>query len=170
MVGPKLRKWAVPGTKNYEHRIGGLEKEDVTGNVSYDPENHHQMTLKRQEKVDIISNFIPDVEIYGSPSGKLLILGWGGTYGSIKSAVTKAHKEDLSVSQIHLNYINPFPNNLGEVLLKFDKILIPELNMGQLLSVIRSKYLVDAKGYNSIKGKPFSSNEILKVIKTHLKD
>ena len=164
------RKWAIPGNKNYEHRIGGLEKADVTGNVSYDADNHHKMTLKRQEKVDIISNFIPDVEVHGPSSGKLLVIGWGGTYGSIKSAITKAHKEDLSVSQIHLNYINPFPNNLGELLLKFDKILIPELNMGQLLSVIRSKYLVDAKGYNSIKGKPFSSNEILEVIKTHLKD
>ena len=164
------RKWAIPGNKNYEHRIGGLEKADVTGNVSYDPDNHHKMTLKRQEKVDIISNFIPDVEVHGPSSGKLLVIGWGGTYGSIKSAITKAHQEDLLVSQIHLNYINPFPNNLGELLLKFDKILIPELNMGQLLSVIRSKYLVDAKGYNSIKGKPFSSNEILEVIRTHLKD
>ena len=164
------RKWAIPGNKNYEHRIGGLEKADVTGNVSYDPDNHHKMTLKRQEKVDIISNFIPDVEVHGPSSGKLLVIGWGGTYGSIRSAITKAHQEDLSVSQIHLNYINPFPNNLGELLLKFDKILIPELNMGQLLSVIRSKYLVDAKGYNSVKGKPFSSNEILEEIRTHLKD
>ena len=128
------------------------------------------MTLKRQEKVDVISNFIPNVEVHGPSSGKLLVIGWGGTYGSITSAITKAHQEDLSVSQIHLNYINPFPSNLGELLLKFDKILIPELNMGQLLSVIRSKYLVDAKGYNSIKGKPFSSNEILEAIKIHLKD
>tara|TARA_Y100001934_G_C12352839_1_gene776350 strand:+ start:522 stop:2369 length:1848 start_codon:yes stop_codon:yes gene_type:complete len=164
------RKWAIPGNKGYEHRIGGLEKDDGSGNVSYDPENHHSMTLKRQKKVDIVSNFIPDVEIYGPDSGKLLVVGWGGTYGSIKSAVIKAHEENLSVSQIHLNYINPFPKNLGEVLLKFDKILIPELNMGQLLSIIRSKYLVDAKGYNSIKGKPFSSSDILESIKKHLKD
>ena len=164
------RQWAIPGNKSYEHRIGGLEKDDGTGNVSYDADNHHKMTLKRQEKVDIISNFIPDVEVYGPSSGKLLVIGWGGTYGSIRSAITKAHHEDLSVSQIHLNYINPFPRNLGEIVLKFDKILIPELNMGQLLSIIRSKYLVDAKGYNSIKGKPFSSNDILQTIKTHLKD
>ena len=164
------RKWAIPGNKGYEHRIGGLEKDDGSGNVSYDPDNHHSMTLKRQKKVDIISNFIPDVEIYGPDSGKLLVVGWGGTYGSIKSAVIKAHEENLSVSQIHLNYINPFPKNLGEVLLKFDKILIPELNMGQLLSIIRAKYLVDAKGYNSIKGKPFSSSDILESIKKHLKD
>ena len=164
------RKWAIPGNKGYEHRIGGLEKDDGSGNVSYDPDNHHKMTLNRQEKVDIISNFIPDVEVHGPDSGKLLVVGWGGTYGSIKSAVTKAHQEDLSVSQIHLKYINPFPKNLGEILLKFDKILIPELNMGQLLSIIRAKYLVDAKGFNQIKGKPFSSGDILKEIKKYLKD
>tara|TARA_B100000579_G_scaffold169508_1_gene138025 strand:+ start:14652 stop:16487 length:1836 start_codon:yes stop_codon:yes gene_type:complete len=164
------RKWAVPGDKGYEHRIGGLEKEDGSGNVNYDPENHHLMTLKRQEKVNVISNFIPDVEVYGPSSGKLLVVGWGGTYGSIKSAVTKAHEEDLSVSQIHLKYLNPLPKNLGEVLLKFDKILMPELNMGQLLSIIRSKYLVDAKGFNKIKGKPFSSSDIFKEIKTYLED
>jgi 2-oxoglutarate ferredoxin oxidoreductase subunit alpha len=164
------RKWAIPGNKGYEHRIGGLEKDDGSGNVSYDPDNHHKMTLNRQEKVDIISNFIPDAEIHGPDSGKLLVLGWGGTYGSIKSAVIKAHEENLSVSQIHLNYINPFPKNLGAMLLKFDKILIPELNMGQLLSIIRAKYLVDAKGFNQIKGKPFSSSDILKEIKKYLKD
>ena len=164
------RKWAIPGNKGYEHRIGGLEKEDGSGNVNYDPENHHLMTLKRQEKVDTIANFIPDLEVYGQSSGKLLVIGWGGTYGSIKSAVTKAQEEGLSVSQIHLKYLNPLPRNLGEILLKFDKILMPELNMGQLLSIIRSKYLVDAKGFNRIKGKPFSSNDIFKEIKTYLED
>ena len=164
------RKWAIPGVKGLEHRIGGLEKEDETGTVSYDPENHHNMTHKRQEKVDIISNFIPDAEVYGETKGKLLVLGWGGTYGSIRSAVTKAHLEGLSVSQLHLKYINPLPRNLGEILLKYDKVLMPELNMGQLLTIIRAKYLVDADGYNNIKGKPFTSNEILIQIKKHLKD
>ena len=164
------RKWAIPGVKGLEHRIGGLEKADGTGDVSYDPDNHHSMTHKRQEKVDIISNFIPDAEVYGEKKGKLLVLGWGGTYGSIRSAVSKAQAEDLSVSQLHLKYINPFPKNLGELLLKYDKILIPELNMGQLLAIIRAKYLVDADGYNSIKGKPFTSNEILLEIKKYLKD
>jgi len=164
------RKWALPGQKGYEHRIGGLEKADGTGNVNYDPDNHHNMTLKRQEKVNIISNFIPDVEVFGPTSGKLLVIGWGGTYGSIKSAVTKAHQENLSVSQIHLKYLNPLPKNLGEVLLKFDKILMPELNMGQLLSIIRAKYLVDAKGFNRVKGKPFSANDIFKEIKKHLEE
>jgi len=164
------RKWALPGQKGYEHRIGGLEKADGTGNVNYDPDNHHNMTLKRQEKVNIISNFIPDVEVFGPTSGKLLVIGWGGTYGSIKSAVTKAHQENLSVSQIHLKYLNPLPKNLGEVLLKFDKILMPELNMGQLLSIIRAKYLVDAKGFNRVKGKPFSANDIFKEIKKYLEE
>jgi len=164
------RKWAIPGTKGLEHRIGGLEKDDGSGNVSYDPENHHKMTLNRQEKVDKISNFIPNVDVYGKKSGSLLVVGWGGTFGSIRSAVSQAQDKGLSVSHIHLKYINPFPQNLGDVLVKFDKVLIPELNMGQLLSVIRAKYLVDAKGYNSIKGKPFTSSEILKTIQTYLED
>ena len=119
---------------------------------------------------NIISNFIPDAEVYGETKGKLLVLGWGGTYGSIRSAVTKAHLEGLSVSQLHLKYINPLPRNLGEILLKYDKVLMPELNMGQLLTIIRAKYLVDADGYNNIKGKPFTSNEIFVAIKKHLKD
>ena len=164
------RKWAIPGVKGLEHRIGGLEKENLTGNVSYDPENHHDMTHNRQKKVDIISNFIPDAKVYGEEKGKLLVLGWGGTYGSIRSAVSKAQVEGLSVSHLHLKYINPFPKNLGELLLKYDKVLIPELNMGQLLTIIRAKYLVDANGYNSIKGKPFTSSEIFIEIKKHIKD
>jgi len=164
------RKWAIPGVKGLEHRIGGLEKADKTGNVSYDPDNHHLMTQKRQEKVDIIADFIPKATVLGEKSGKLLVIGWGGTFGSIKSAVVKAQEEGLSVSHLHLKYINPFPKNLGEIILNYDKILIPELNMGQLLTVIRAKYLVDAQGYNSIKGKPFSSSEIFEVIKKHLED
>ncbi len=164
------RKWAIPGIKGLEHRIGGLEKEDGTGNVNYDPDNHHNMTLQRQEKVDIIANSIPDAEVYGESSGKLLVIGWGGTFGSIRSAVSTAQDQGDSVSHLHLKYINPFPKNLGSILLNFDKILIPELNMGQLLSIIRSTYLVDAKGYNQIKGKPFSSSEILKKIKTYIKE
>ena len=164
------RKWAIPGIKGLEHRIGGLEKANNTGNVSYDPDNHHAMTIKRQEKVDVVADFIPEAEVLGNDSGKLLVLGWGGTFGSIKSAVIQANEKGLSVSHLHLKYINPFPKNLGNILLRYDKILIPELNMGQLLSIIRSKFLVDAVGYNSIKGKPFSSNEILEVIKQHLEE
>ena len=164
------RKWAIPGLKGAEHRIGGLEKADLSGNVSYDPENHHSMTHKRQEKVDIIANSIPDAEVYGDSKGKLLVIGWGGTFGSIRSAVSKAQHEGLSVSQLHLKYINPFPKNLGDILVKFDKVLIPELNMGQLSFIIRAKFLIDAKGYNNIKGKPFSSDEILTVIKSYIKE
>ena len=164
------RKWAIPGKKGFEHRIGGLEKANLTGNVSYDPENHHAMTLRRQEKVDIIANSIPDVEIFGKNSGKLLVVGWGGTYGSIRSACTRAQNEGLEVSHIHLKYINPFPKNLADLLVNFDKILIPELNMGQLLTIIRAKYLVDAKGFNNIKGKPFSSSEVLKEIKSYIEE
>ena len=164
------RKWAIPGVKGLEHRIGGLEKANNTGNVNYDPDNHHQMVLQRQKKVDIIENFIPDAEVYGEDSGEILVIGWGGTYGSIRSAVVKAIDKGLSVSHLHLKYINPFPKNLGDILLKFDKILIPELNLGQLLSIIRAKFLVDAKGFNKVQGKPFSSNEILMKIENYLKD
>ena len=164
------RKWAIPGVKGLEHRIGGLEKADRTGNVSYDPENHHQMTLNRQKKVDIIADNIPKAKVYGKESGKLLVLGWGGTFGSIRSAVNSAQIEGLDVSHLHLKYINPFPKNLGEILVKYDKVLIPELNMGQLLSIIRAKFLIDAKGYNSIKGKPFSSNKLLQEIKKYIED
>ncbi len=164
------RKWAIPGKKGFEHRIGGLEKANLTGNVSYDPENHHAMTLRRQEKVDVVANSIPDVEIFGKSSGKLLVIGWGGTYGSIRSACTKAQNEGFEVSHIHLKYINPFPKNLADLLVNFDKILIPELNMGQLLTIIRAKYLVDAKGFNNIKGKPFSSSEVLREIKSYIEE
>ena len=148
----------------------GLEKEDDTGDVSYDPDNHHHMVLKRQKKVDIISNNIPLAKVYGKNSGKLLVLGWGGTFGSIRSAVHKALDKNLSVSHLHLKYINPFPKNLGDILVKYDKILVPELNLGQLLSFIRAKYLVDAKGFNKVQGKPFSSSEILNEIENYLKD
>ena len=160
------RGWAIPGTEGLEHRIGGLEKENISGNVSYDPDNHHSMTLQRQEKVNIISNFIPNLDIYGEDSGELLVLSWGGVYGSVKSAVKKSQELGLSVSHAHLKYINPFPKNLGDILLKFNQILIPELNLGQLLTIIRSKYLVDAQGFNKIAGKPFSSQEILDKIKS----
>ena len=163
------RKWAIPGMVGYEHRIGGLEKSDGTGNVDYDPENHHFMTLQRQKKVDIIADFIPKAEVYGKSSGDLLVLSWGGVFGSVRSAVSSAQEIDLSVSHIHLRHLNPFPKNLGQLLLNFDKILIPELNMGQLLSLIRAKYLVDAKGLNKIAGKPFASSEILLKIKSILK-
>ena len=164
------RPWALPGTEGFEHRIGGLEKEDLSGNVSYDPDNHHEMTLQRQKKVDIVADSIPDLEVFGDSSGDLLVLSWGGVYGSVKSAVKKSQDHDSSVSHVHLRHINPFPKNLGDILKKFKKVLIPELNMGQLLTIIRAKYLVDAVGFNQVAGKPFSSNTVFNTIESLLKE
>ena len=156
-----VRQWAVPGTEGLEHRIGGLEKEDVTGNVSYDPENHQKMVMIREEKVEKIADFISEQEIdSGNEKGKLLVLGWGSTYGSIKSAVVELIEEGFEISHAHLTYIRPFPKNLGEVLHNFDKVLIPEINNGQLIKLIREKYLIDAIGYNKIKGTPITKNEL----------
>lgn len=164
------RPWAIPGTKGLEHRIGGIEKENETGNISYDPDNHELMVKIRQEKVDVIANYIPLQTIdNGKSKGKLLILGWGSTYGSIKTAVIEAIAEGHEVSHAHVKYLNPFPKNLGEVLKSFDKVLIPEMNNGQLIKVIRDKYFVDAKGLNKIKGMPFTSAEIKNKIVEMLK-
>lgn len=160
------REWAIPGTKGLEHRIGGIEKENETGNISYDPQNHELMVKIRQAKIDNIVNFIPLQTIdNGNSKGKLLILGWGSTYGSIKTAVKSAISEGYDVSHAHIKYLNPLPGNLGELLKNFDKILIPEINNGQLIKVIRDKYLVDAKGLNKIQGMPFTSAEIMEKIK-----
>ena len=158
--GTVARPWAVPGTPGLEHRIGGLEKEDQTGNVNYDPDNHHYMNLHRQNKVDVIANYIPEAKAYGDDNGELLVLGWGGTHGAIRSSVERAQKAGHSVSHLHLRHINPFPKNLGEVLGNFKKVLIPELNLGQLSTMIRAKYLVDAKGLNKVAGKPFTTTEV----------
>jgi 2-oxoglutarate ferredoxin oxidoreductase subunit alpha len=154
------RPWAVPGTPGLEHRIGGLEKSDVIGNVSYDAENHDRMVRYRAEKVERIANDIPDVEVIGDSRGELLILGWGSTYGPILTAVERARARGLSVSCAHLRYLNPFPRNLGEVLARFEKVLIPEMNLGQLRLLIRAKYLVDAAGLNKVTGRPFLIREI----------
>ena len=164
------RPWAIPGMEGYEHRIGGLEKADKTGNVDYSPENHNMMVKQRQKKVDIIADFIPNIEIYGEDSGDLLVLSWGGVFGSVRSGVKKAQEENLSVSHIHLRHLNPFPKNLGDCILNFNKVLIPELNMGHLKSIIRDKFLVDAKGFNKVAGKPFTSSEIFEKIKLFLKE
>ncbi len=154
------RPWAIPGVPNLEHRVGGLEKEDQTGNVSYDSINHQNMTDIRQKKIDAIAESIPFIEPYGDKSGSLLLVSWGGTYGSVRSAADKARANKLSVSHIHINHINPFPKNLGEVLLKFENILIPELNSGQLSVILRNKFLVDSIGLNKVEGKPFTTDEI----------
>jgi 2-oxoglutarate/2-oxoacid ferredoxin oxidoreductase subunit alpha len=155
------RRWAIPGVKGLEHRIGGIEKENETGNISYDPENHELMVKIRQEKVDRLADYIPLQTIdAGNEAGKLLILGWGSTYGAIKTAVRELKAEGLDVSHAHLTYLNPFPKNLGEMLKNFDKVLIPEMNNGQLVQLIRAKYLVDAIGFNKIKGIPFTVDEL----------
>ena len=158
------RDWALPGTPRLEHRIGGLEKAVNTGDVSYDADNHDYMVKLRQEKIDVIADFIPEIKIYGEPKGELLVLSWGGTYGACRAAVEKANKNKISVSHINLKYINPFPKNLAEILLKFNKVLIPEINLGQLSTIIRSKYLIDTLNFNRVSGKPFTTNDIYKKI------
>jgi 2-oxoglutarate/2-oxoacid ferredoxin oxidoreductase subunit alpha len=158
------RPWAIPGTPGLEHRIGGLEKENVTGNVSYDPVNHENMVHLRAEKVARIANDIPDVQVVGDLEGELLVLGWGSTAGAITGAVNTARHQGLSVSRTHLRHLNPFPKNLGEVLSRFDKVLVPEMNLGQLALLLRARYLKDIISLTKIKGLPFTRQEILEKI------
>lgn len=163
------RPWAIPGTPGLEHRIGGLEKQNVTGNVSYDPENHDLMIRLRAEKIERIANDIPLAEVEGDPSGDLLVVGWGGTYGSLKTVVARQREKGHSVSHLHLRYLNPMPKNLGEILTKFKHILVPEINLGQLVKVLRSKYLVPARGFNKVRGLPLRSVELESEIEEILK-
>ncbi|MBV4356485.1 2-oxoacid:acceptor oxidoreductase subunit alpha [Pinibacter aurantiacus] len=161
-----VRPWAIPGTPGLEHRIGGLEKQNITGNVSYDPENHQLMVKIRQEKVDKIADYIPDQQLDSGPEkGKVLVLGWGSTYGAIKSAVSEIQAEGHAVSHAHIKYLRPFPKNLGDLIKKFDKVLIPEINNGQLIKIIREQFLIDAKGYNKIMGVPITKGELVEAIK-----
>ncbi len=154
------RPWAKPGTPGLEHRIGGLEKSDITGNVSYDPENHEKMVEIRSEKVKRIANEIPPTEIFGAQEGDLLILGWGSTFGAIRTVVENRFEAGESIGHVHLRFLNPFPNDLGDVLKKFKTVLIPELNTGQLLQLIRSEFLIDAIGFNKVQGQPFHVYEL----------
>jgi 2-oxoglutarate/2-oxoacid ferredoxin oxidoreductase subunit alpha len=156
------RNWPIPGIPGLEHRIGGLEKDFNSGNISYDPHNHEKMVRTRQAKVDGIARDIPDAEVFGSPSGgDLLLLGWGSTYGAIRAATAHSREMGRDVSHVHLRHLNPFPKNLGEVLRRFRRVVVPEMNMGQLSTLVRAKYLVDAQGYNKVQGKPFKVSEIL---------
>jgi 2-oxoglutarate ferredoxin oxidoreductase subunit alpha len=164
------RPWAVPGTPGLEHRIGGLEKADGTGNVSYDPENHHRMTVLRAEKIARIANDIPALEVHGDAEGDLLILGWGSTYGALRSATLQLLDQGRSVAHAHLRHLNPFPANLGDVLAGYRRVLIPEINLGQLLLLVRARYLVDAVGYNRVRGKVFRISEIVAEAERHLAD
>ncbi|TBR18508.1 MAG: 2-oxoacid:acceptor oxidoreductase subunit alpha [Chitinophagaceae bacterium] len=165
-----VRPWAIPGAAGLEHRIGGLEKEDITGNISYDPDNHQLMVKIRQAKVDKIADYIPLQKIDNGPEkGKLLVLGWGSTYGTIKSAVDELLTEGKSVAHAHLRYMRPFPKNLGDILKNYETVLIPEINNGQLIRIIRDVYFVDAKGYNKIMGIPITKTELVEELKSYFK-
>ena len=162
------RPWAIPGTPDLEHRVGGIEKAENTGHVSYDPENHHRMVTLRQEKVNRIQNDIPETKVFGIHNGDLLILSWGGTYGACRSAAETLQEERYKVSHVHLRWISPLPKDLGEILIHFKNILIPEINLGQLLRLIRSEYLVDAKGLNLVRGRPIGAPTIVETVKKTL--
>ena len=164
------RPWAKPGTPGLEHRIGGLEKSDVTGHVSYDPDNHEKMVEIRAEKVARIANDIPPTEVFGAQEGDVLLLGWGGTFGAIRTAAENYVDEGLPIGHVHLRHLNPFPNDLADILKKFKKILIPELNSGQLLQLIRATYLIDAIGLNKVQGQPFHVFELHTKIDEILKE
>lgn len=157
------RPWAIPGTPGLMHRVGGLEKQDVTGNVSYDPENHQHMVKTRSEKVERIADFIEPIKVFGADSG-LLVISWGGTHGSCHTAVEQCLAEGVDVGHIHIRWLNPFPKNLGEVIRQYDRVLIPELNTGQLRLLIDSKFHIQSTGLNKIKGKPFHVSEIVEKI------
>jgi 2-oxoglutarate ferredoxin oxidoreductase subunit alpha len=154
------RPWVVPGTPHLEHRIGGLEKEYLSGNVSYAPANHEQMVRVRARKIAGVANDIPALEVHGPASGDLLVIGWGSTYGSIAAAVQQAQQAGKSVAHVHLRFLNPFPSDLGDILSRFRKILVPEMNMGQLVKLLRAEFLVDAIGLNKVQGLPFKVSEI----------
>ena len=164
----EARPWAIPGTPGLEHRLGGLEKHHGSGGVSYDPENHEMMTRIRASKIAGIANDIPELEVYGEEEGDLLILGWGSTYGAIRVAVDRMRAKGHKVSQAHLRYINPMPKNTGEVLGRFKQVAIPELNMGQLSNLIRSKYLVDTLDWHKVQGMPYTAGELEELIATAL--
>ena len=157
-----MRPWVIPGTPALEHRIGGIEKQNITGNISYDPENHQLMVKIRQQKVDEIANYVPQQQLDSGPEkGKVLVIGWGSTYGAIKTACEELQAQGKKVAHAHLRYIRPFPKNLGAIIANFDTVLVPELNNGQLVKILRDQYFVDAKAYNKIMGIPFTKAELV---------
>lgn len=159
------RPWAIPGTPGLEHRIGGLEKENITGDVNYEPENHEYMVRLRAEKVKNVENDIPDLKVEGDPDADILMIGWGGTYGAITDAVSNVNEKGKKVAQAHFRYLNPFPKNTEEVLKKYKYIICPELNMGQLSFLIKSRYLIEIDSFTKIQGQPFKSSELEEKIK-----
>ncbi len=164
------RPWAIPGTPGLEHRIGGLEKEDGSGNVSYLPQNHARMVALRAEKIARIARHLPPAEVRGSDRGRLLVVGWGGTHGAITEAVEEARADGLDVSSLHLRHLNPFPANLGEVLSRFDRVLVPELNGGQLCLLLRAQFLVAAESFSKVAGQPFRVEELRAAIDARLEE
>ena len=158
------RPWAIPGTPGLEHRLGGIEKAENTGHVSYDPENHHRMVELRQEKVNRIQQDIAPTDVFGDDHGEMLVLSWGGTYGACRSAVETLHEEGKKVSHAHLRWISPLPKDLGEIIIGFKNVLVPEINLGQLLRLIRSEYLVDAQGLNLVRGRPIGASTIMETV------
>ena len=163
------RPWAIPGTAGLEHRIGGLEKQDITGNISYDSENHEKMVKIRQAKVDDLANFLPEQKLDSGPeSGKVLVIGWGSTYGAIKSATLELQSQGHSISHAHLRYVRPFPKNLGDIIKRFEKVIVPEINNGQLIRILRDQYFVDAIPYNKIKGVPITKTELVAELKKYV--
>jgi 2-oxoglutarate ferredoxin oxidoreductase subunit alpha len=154
------RPWAVPGTPGLEHRVGGLEKQDVTGNVNYEPLNHEKMVRMRAAKVEAIVQDVPDVVPVGDPDGDLLIIAWGSTYGAVTAALKTHRDKGHKIGHVHLRYLNPLPKNLGETMSRYRKVLVPEMNMGQLSMMLRAKYLVDVEVYNKIQGQPFKVSEL----------
>jgi 2-oxoglutarate ferredoxin oxidoreductase subunit alpha len=164
------RPWVRPGTPGLEHRIGGLEKEDVTGNISYEPDNHEHMVLTRAEKVRRVAQEIPTTSINGPATGDVLVVGWGGTYGAITAAVEEAQIEGKGVASVHLRHLNPLPPDLGQILRHYRRVLVPEINSGQLVRVLRAEYLVDAVGYNRVTGMPLASQDILEAINQILEE
>src|ERR671928_141924 len=158
------RPWAIPGTPGLEHRIGGLEKQDLTGNVSYDPDNHDLMTRLRAQKVAGIADDIPELEVDDPNGADLLVLSWGGTYGPVAAGVRRARQNGRKVAHAHLRYLNPFPRNTGELVASYEKVLVPEINLGQLVKLIRADFLVDATGFNLVRGIPFRAGEVAQAI------
>jgi len=164
------RPWAVPGTADLMHRVGGLEKAENTGNVSYDPANHARMTELRQERIAMIANDIPLTSVEGSEDARIAVVGWGSTWGAIRSAVRRLSADGIDVAHIHLTHLNPFPKDLGEVLARFDRVIVPELNMGQLVRLLRAEFLVDARPINKVMGQPFTAGELRMEILGHVND
>jgi 2-oxoglutarate ferredoxin oxidoreductase subunit alpha len=163
------RPWAIPGTPGLEHRIGGLEKADRTGNISYDPDNHDLMVRLRAQKVAGIAKDIPELEVDHQEGADVLVLSWGGTYGPVAAGVRRVRRDHGgTVAHAHLKYLNPFPRNLGDVLRSYDRVLVPEMNLGQLLLLVRGEFLVDAHGYNKVRGMPFRAQEIAEAIQVLL--